>query len=185
MANISFGKNEEDGLQTFNQIFTDNNRDIDERLNDTYERGDNTNIQLDYTLPFNDDSKFEAGYRSSIRRNNEEQLSDRYIIETGQFMRDYDLTNQLDLEDIVHAVYSNYQNKITSTLGFQVGLRLEQAYLNTTYIALDPAIPEAERATSGKLDYLRLYPSFFLTQKLNNEQQLQLSYTRRVRRPRG
>lgn len=37
----------------------------------------------------------------------------------------------------------------------------------------------------GKVDYTRLYPSIFLTQKFKADQQLQLSYSRRVNRPRG
>src|SRR5690606_15396717 len=78
LVNVSYGKNKEDGLQSFNQIFVDESHIGDRRLNDTYENGDNTNIQLDYTLPFDKDRKFEAGYRTSIRKNKEEQLSDSY-----------------------------------------------------------------------------------------------------------
>src|SRR5690606_29741334 len=42
-----------------------------------------------------------------------------------------------------------------------------------------------ERVVTGNLDYFRIYPSAILTQQLKGEQQLQASYTRRVRRPRG
>lgn len=185
VGNVSFGKNNEEGIENFNQEFSNENQGVDKRLNDRSQDGENANIQLDYTLPFSEDSRFEAGYKSTIRNTNEQQLSDSFDPVKNIFVRDYDLTNAFKLEDVVHAFYSNYQNKITSSLGFQVGLRLEQAYLNTQYNSLDPDVAEKERLTDGKLDYLRLYPSMFLTQQLKNDQQVQVSYTRRVRRPRG
>jgi len=87
------------------------------------------------------------------------------------------------LKDQVYALYSNYQNQITEKFGFQLGLRAEQAYLKTRYSGL--ASSPDFNTYDGNLDYLRLYPSIFLTQKLSKQQQLQLSYTRRVNRPRG
>lgn len=185
IGNFSFGKSTEDGFQSFDQQFTNENQSLDRRLNDNNEDDKNINLQLDYTLPFGEDSRFESGYRTSIRNTIEMQLSDSFDPINNVFITDYDLSNGFKMDDIVHALYSNYQNKITSGLGFQVGLRLEQAYLNTEYKALDPLIPESERLTIGKLDYLRLYPSLFITQELGEDQQLQASYTRRVRRPRG
>ncbi|WP_449440001.1 outer membrane beta-barrel family protein [Pedobacter steynii] len=41
------------------------------------------------------------------------------------------------------------------------------------------------RIHPGKVAYTRLYPSVYLTQKFKGEQQVQLSYSRRVNRPRG
>jgi outer membrane receptor protein involved in Fe transport len=184
-GNFSFGKSKEDGFQSFNQQFTNENQSVDRRLNDNGEDDKNINIQLDYILPFGEDSRFEAGYRTGIRNSNEKQFSESFDPINNVFMPDYTLSNGFQMEDIVHAIYSNYQNKITSRLGFQLGLRLEQAYLNTEYISLDPSVAENDRFTKGKLDYLRLYPSLFITQELSEDQQLQASYTRRVRRPRG
>ena len=185
MANFSYGRSKEDGIQTFDQSFTDPNQLLDRQINDGLEDGKNTNIQIDYTLPFNESQRLEAGYRTSIRNDKEEEISDRFNPQTNTFERDYNLSNRFKMDDIVHSVYSNYQNKITESLGFQLGLRLEQAYLNTRYESFDPSIPLEERSEEGKLDYLRLYPSVFLTQQFKGEQQLQASYTRRVRRPRG
>ena len=185
VANFSFGKNEQEGFQEFDQEFSNQNQPIDRRLNDNKDDSKTINIQLDYTLPFGDDSRFESGYATKIRNTDETQFSESYDLANEKFIADYDLSNGFKMEDIVHALYSNYQNKIAPKLGFQFGLRLEQAYLNTEYISLDPSIPQSERFTKGKLDYLRLYPSAFLTQELSEDQQLQLSYTRRVRRPRG
>jgi outer membrane receptor protein involved in Fe transport len=184
-GNFSFGKNNQDGFHSFDQQFTNESQLIDRRLNDNGEDNKNINIQIDYILPFGEDSRFEAGYQTGIRNSNETQYSESLDPINNVFLPDYNLSNGFQMDDIVHSLYSNYQNKITPRLGFQLGLRLEQAYLNTEYTSLDPSVPESERFTKGKLDYLRLYPSLFVTQELGDDQQVQVSYTRRVRRPRG
>jgi len=57
-----------------------------------------------------------------------------------------------------------------------VGLRLEDSHIRTS---LTDSVTEQH-----KQDYLRLYPQRVLSQKLSQNQTLQLSYTRRVQRPR-
>jgi len=189
MANFSFGKSKEDEVQNLEQNFFNaagnnlNNR-LDLRNNDGNELSTNYNIQADYTLPFSKTQKIEAGYRTSIRMEDASQLSEIFDVSAGLYRVDYSQSNDFSLEDIVHALYGNYQNQIASTFGFQVGLRAEQAYLNTEYIGTDTS--SFEKITQpGNLKYFRVYPSIFLTQKLPGDDQLQLSYTRRVNRPRG
>ena len=183
--NAAYGRNKEDGVQTFDQTFSNTTTLADRRINNTYEIGDNTNIQLDYVLPFNEYSKLEAGYRTTLETDEESQLSTRFDPLTNNFAPDYNVSNKFDMQEDVHALYANYQNRITKSLGYQVGLRAEQAYMNTITTTFDPAIPEGERATPGRLAYFRVYPSIFLTQKFSEDQQLQLSYSRRVNRPNG
>lgn len=183
--NAAYGRSKEDGVQTFDQSFSNALTPADRRINDTYDIGDNTNIQLDYVLPFSAESKFEAGYRTSLETDEESQLSRRFDPATTTFLPDYNVSNNFDLREDVHAVYANYQNAMTKSLGYQVGVRAEQAYLNTTTTTFDPAVAENQRATPGRLAYFRVYPSVFLTQKFSDDQQLQLSYSRRVNRPNG
>lgn len=185
-ANVSYGRSKEDGIQTFTQTATDPSIVIDDnRINDTYEDGKNVNIQVDYVLPVSKEQKFETGYRTTLRYSDEQQLSDILSPSSGLYERDYNLTNDFNLDDIVHALYANYQNKLNDKLGYQVGLRAEQAYLNTEYLSYDPALSPEDRSTKGRLDYFRVYPSIYLTQEFSEGSSLQLSYTRRVNRPRG
>lgn len=188
VGNFSFGQQKEDENQDFIQNFFSPDgslRDtIDRRVNGNGEFTNSLNVQVDYTLPINQEQKLEAGYRSTIRKDEETQTSDVFNPAYDDFVRDYNLTNDFSLDDIVHAVYTSYQNQITKNLGFQAGLRAEQAYLNTTYTGVEAATLRPT-TVDGKLDYFRIYPSFFVTQKLKADQQLQLSYTRRVNRPRG
>ena len=140
----------------------------------------NYNIQLDYTLPLGETSRIEAGYRSQFRVSNSRTLADSLINNVYEFSRT--LSNDFNSDDYVHAIYVNYQNQIKN-FGYQMGLRGEDAALETEMGSYDAN--QKISYTPGKVAYTRLYPSIFLTQKLKNEQQLQLSYSRRVNRPRG
>jgi len=188
VANFSVGQSSEDQESIFNQNFFYPHREttdsIDRRVNLNTGTRTNYNIQADYTLPLTEKQKFEAGYRSTIGLRDEGQDSEKLNPVSGSLENDYQLTNDFSSEDIVHALYVNYQNQISEGFGFQAGLRAEQAYLNTEYTAIDASTLQPTGA-KGSLDYFRVYPSVFLTQKFKGENQLQLSYTRRVNRPRG
>ena len=186
LGNISFGDDREDGTNNFHQTYASNRKDL-LRENTTSERGRNWNVQLDYTLPFAEDHKFEAGYRTMVRTSNDHQYSELFDTLSNAFLPDYKVSNDFDMTSTVHALYANYQKKLTSKFGAQVGLRAEQAYLNSTYYSLDPSVPAEKRATDGNLDYFRIYPSVFLSYDVGQGQgdKVQLSYTRRVERPRG
>src|SRR5690606_39801648 len=97
---------------------------------------------------FGEDHKFEAGYRTIVRNSEDTQWSEVLDTLTNQFLPDYSVSNNFDLTNSVHALYANYQRKLTEKLGLQVGLRGEQTYLKSTYYNLDPAAPEDEEHTS-------------------------------------
>jgi outer membrane receptor protein involved in Fe transport len=182
-ANASFGRGNRDGNNTYFQSFS-NGIYPDRRINESEEQGRNINLQLDYVRPINDNSKFEAGYRSIIRLTDDHQFS-RLADSLDILQPDYNVSNDFEMQSQVHALYSNYQKKFDNGFGFQLGLRAEQAYLNTNYIGLDPTKPIGDQSAKGQLDYFRVYPSLFLTQQLGDLDQVQVSYTRRVNRPRG
>jgi outer membrane receptor protein involved in Fe transport len=140
------------------------------------------NIQTDYSLPLGAAGKIEAGYRSQIRLAENSTFSQDFNNISDDYDINFALTNDFNSKDQVHALYLNYQNQVKN-FGYQVGLRGEDATLDTRLGVYD----KSGRLTyvDGKIDYTRLYPSVFLTQKFKQEQQLQLSYTRRVNRPRG
>lgn len=183
-ANVTYGNDSEDGTNDYFQTY-DNGRDRDERKNITSEAGKNWNFQLDYVLPLGENHKLEAGYRTMLRNSDESQLSDT-LLPSGVFGRDYRVSNDFVMNSGVHALYVNYQRMLTERLGAQLGLRAEDAYLNTTLTDFTPGLSEEERVTKGPLDYFRVYPSLFLTYDVNDEgDKVQLNYSRRVQRPRG
>lgn len=184
-ANATYGNDKEDGTNNYHQQY-----DLEEipearRKNATFEKGQNWNFQLDYVLPIGDNHKFEAGYRTILRNSDERQDSEELIGE--EFLTDYDVTNHFDMRSGVHALYVNYQRMLTRKIGFQAGLRAEDAFLNTSIRSFDPElIASGKDLEYGRLDYFRFYPSLFLTYDVNSDgDKIQMSYSRRVQRPRG
>ena len=185
--NFGYSKGNDDNNQQFNtNIYNVNGEAVDLpigiNINDGIGDNKNYNIQTDYTLPVGKNGRFESGYRSQIRYSDNTTLAQILNTTTNEFNMDYLVSNDFNSKDQVHAIYANYQNQIKN-FGYQVGLRGEDATLNTNSGAYSAA--NGVTFTPGKVAYTRLYPSVFLTQKLKNEQQVQLSYSRRVNRPRG
>ncbi|WP_333627655.1 TonB-dependent receptor domain-containing protein [Sphingobacterium siyangense] len=181
-GNASYGRDKEDGTNDFSQNYTDG-RMSTSRKNVTSEDGKNINLQLDYVLPFSEVSKFEAGYRSQIRKSFDTQFS-RSLDSLGNYVPDYRISNDFDFTSTVHAIYANYQNKLTDKVGYQIGLRGEQFELKSTYFSKDPAAVETE--SNAKQKFFRLYPTLFLTYDVGeNGDKVQFSYSRRVQRARG
>ena len=185
--NASFSEGDNDNLQIYNtDIYNLNGTAVDQLpeiiRNDGSGINRNYNIQADYTLPVGKSGKLEAGYRSQVRIAENNTFSDQLNNITGNYDVNLSLTNDFNSKDQVHALYANYQNQVKN-FGYQLGLRAEDATLDTR---LGMYGTNGQISTiPGKVAYTRLYPSIFLTQKFKSEQQLQLSYSRRVNRPRG
>jgi outer membrane receptor protein involved in Fe transport len=142
--------------------------------NTTIGRQHNLNVQADYTLPFTN-GKLEAGFRSTINNSNNNYISDTLNSVNGNYDFNPFLSNDFIYKENINAVYTNYQRDFGKKFSVQAGLRLEDAHINTQLT--DSVI------TKYKQDYFRVYPSVFLTDKLSENQTLQLSYSRRVTRP--
>jgi outer membrane receptor protein involved in Fe transport len=185
--NFSFSEGNNDNYQTYNtDVYNINGQPVSSfpsiQRNDGSGFNRNYNIQTDYTLPVGKLGKIEAGYRSQIRFSENSTYADQMDNLTGDYFVNLALTNEFNNKDQVHALYFNFQNQVKN-FGYQIGLRAEDAALDTrlgTYDVLGNL-----SYTPGKVAYKRLYPSVFLTQKFKGEQQVQLSYSRRVNRPRG
>ena len=77
------------------------------------------------------------------------------------------------LEDI-YAAYAIYANKY-GNLGYQAGLRTEYSEISTELTLTNEINPR---------DYLNFFPSAHLSLDISDKDQLQLSYSRRISRPR-
>lgn len=136
--------------------------------------GSNENlvIQTDFVNPLTDNSKFEAGLRAQIRSN--KSNSAFYEDKNGNIV--LQPASQVDYEatDNVFAAYATYSSQIKN-FGYQLGLRAESSSYNGTLMR-----------TGEDFDIefpISLFPSVFLTQKIDDSQGLQLNYSRRINRP--
>lgn len=153
---------------------------IQQNINDGNNR--NLNFQADYTLPIGKAGKIEAGARNQVRKSESATMAFLFNPVSQAMDPNLNLTNDFNSTDRVSAAYINYQNQINS-FGYQIGLRGEDASLDTK-LGTYPSVGVVN-FIPGKIAYTRLYPSVYLTQKFSGENQVQLSYSRRVNRPRG
>ena len=131
-------------------------------------------FQFDYSHPITKDHKWETGLRSSFRdiTNNflvENKIADEWFPITG-------LNNDFLYNEDIYASYFIYGNTINK-FGFQAGLRAEYADIVTELSSI-------EQNEDNNRDYLDLFPSAHLNYKLTEKQSFQVSYSRRIQRPR-
>ncbi|WP_425504288.1 TonB-dependent receptor domain-containing protein [Rhabdobacter roseus] len=139
-------------------------------LNDETER--QLLFQLDYIQPFGKEGKFEAGLRSSFRN----MVNDFTVVEqteAGGWRPLPGLTNYFIYNENIHALYGIVGNK-TGKISYQLGLRTELTDVTTTLRQTNEVNPR---------NYVNLFPSAHITYDLPQQNAMQLSYSRRVRRP--
>ncbi|MBA2746709.1 MAG: TonB-dependent receptor, partial [Flavisolibacter sp.] len=137
--------------------------------------GENNNlvIQSDYSKPLGEKSKIELGARVQIR--DLTNLTNYFVVgNNGNKFPIQDQTIDFSSTDKVYAAYTNFSNKIKN-FGYQLGLRVEssdyEGKLNNKNQSFNIEFP------------VSLFPSLFLSQKLNDFNDLQLNYSRRINRP--
>lgn len=157
-----------------------NNTDLLDKTSNYFEETTNNNYlilnNLDYKLPFAEDSYIEAGleYReeNTVNSNISDQEtinSNSDIVSTGK--------SEFDYNRKLYSAYLNYKQQFDG-LGIQAGLRAESFNVDAVF-----STEVDNQQTFVKQSKFSLYPSFFATYNLNNENQLQFSYSRRVDRP--
>jgi outer membrane receptor protein involved in Fe transport len=137
--------------------------------------GANQNLvfQTDYTNPLGAKSKLEMGARMSIRK--VDNRNNFFIINPdGSSTYVPDLSVNYNSTDKVYAAYTTYSNQVKN-FGYQLGLRVE----SSNYIG---HLPDKGQDFDVKFP-VSLFPSIFLNQKLKNDQELQLNYSRKINRP--
>ena len=131
-----------------------------------------TLAQIDYKHPIGKDTKIEIGGQTSIRTiKNDFEVSEK---EGEQYIEIADRTNDFEYNEDVHAAYLIYGSKVNKW-SYQVGLRSEYSIVKTELLQTNEV---------NDRDYFGLFPSAFLNYDLPAGQSLQVSYSRRIQRPR-
>lgn len=137
--------------------------------------GSNRNIviQTDYIKPINEKSKFETGLRAQLRK--VDNINRFYIVGSGGALTYVpDQSVNYNSTDNIYAAYATYSNQVKS-FGYQLGLRVESSDYQGN-------LPEKNQTFDIQFP-VSLFPSIFLSQKLKNDQDLQLNYSRKINRP--
>ena len=175
-----------DGMNIFRQstVYTDPSQ-IANPLYQTQENDikDKTwEVQADYTNKISDMARIEAGYKGTFQRN--ASPVDTYTGTTAEHIRqDESLYNRFLYNRDVHALYMTYGGK-WDKLSYQAGLRGEYWRVDTRSLDFDQEFNGKASETFEK-DYFKLFPSAFISYALPKNNELQVNYTRRLRRPWG
>ena len=134
---------------------------------------ENLIIQTDYANPINENTKFEVGARAAMRKTNSSNFYYYDSTNRGSF---YPTTSTVyNSLDNVYAAYATYSSQIKKW-GYQLGLRAE----SSSYRGELPGATTKVFTTNFPIS---LFPSVFLTDKISENDQLQLNYNRRINRP--
>ncbi len=150
----------------------------DPLIADLVQKSDNTEdeqnwlFQTDYIHPFSKDSKIETGLKATFRAiENDFTVQQRF---DNQFEILPEFDDQLLYNENIYAAYIMASNK-TGKFSYQGGLRAEYSDIRTELI---------ESGESNPRQYLNLFPSIHLAYEFANQNTFQVSYSRRISRPR-
>lgn len=143
------------------------------------ENSNQLTAQIDYANPISENSKIEMGLRTF--RNYSRSKYDAFSLTNG-VPEKLSLSNNYEYTELVHAAYVTYSNKI-ETFGYQLGLRTEVSEFDG--LMIDSAFKFGyQYPRNFKNIWNAIFPSIFLSKELSENDQLQVNYSRRIRRPR-
>ncbi len=131
--------------------------------------------QTDLVYPLAEKIKLEAGLKTILRSNSNENNNSIYSEPQNEWQPFTQVSDRYAFQDNVYAAYiqSGYSGE---GWGVQAGLRAESSFYTGTLTEID---------SSFEINYpISLFPSLFLTKDVGKGgDQLQFSYTRRINRP--
>lgn len=169
-ANFNYSKNDNNGDFT-TQYFNSDGSPKTSSIAEGSSGGGVTKfftVQSDFVNPITDKMKMEMGVRAAFR--DFSSFNSNFVKGFPQFTLD----NNYQFNDAVYAGYVTFSQQLKK-LSYQLGLRVESSNYDGDLI------------TTGQkfsTDYpLSLFPSAFLSYKLNDKQDMQLNYSRKINRP--
>lgn len=172
-AQFSFNRSHEPSI--FSQLFWDTLfHPLDTLLQENTQNIQNQVFvfQTDYVRPINK-MKLEAGLKTTLRKVDGELLAKIYDDASAEMINDARYSNHGYLQEQIYAGYAQLSGK-NEHWGFLAGVRTEYTYLNVVQLTLN---------RQDKNPYFSWFPSLHISKYLPNQQELRLSYSKRINRP--
>jgi iron complex outermembrane recepter protein len=168
----------QDRIEYFDQQYFDSQLQLVPGLQQfqTYERPRSRRFiqaSLDFILPVQENFNIEAGLSSSLRFFDLEQIFMEFDFAADDFIMDDLITNVFEYNRDIHSAYLILQNQF-GDFSMQSGLRAEYTATSSYQPLQDSTIVN---------NHFDLFPSVFLNYQLSPNQDVQLNYSRRIRRP--
>lgn len=145
-----------------------------------------TAVKLDYENTINEHWQVQAGYNADLHREKTPQqlFADNTSYNGTQASEDEKFFNRFTYDYDVHALYATTTMKY-GKWGAMVGLRGE--YWTTSTLSKDYEQEHGAKPVGqpDKRRFFQLFPSVFLSYQITPNDQLQINYSRRLRRPWG
>ncbi|MCX2573848.1 TonB-dependent receptor domain-containing protein [Pedobacter sandarakinus] len=139
--------------------------------NNTPSKIDIKAFKVDYNVALSKSVKLEAGLKSSwVKTDNNLQAEE---LVNNSWQNDVRRSNQFVYDENVNAAYTNVNKQFKNT-SLQLGLRVEQTNSKGNLITNNTVV---ERS------YWNFFPTLFVQQNLNKNNQIGISYSRRIDRP--
>jgi outer membrane receptor protein involved in Fe transport len=132
-------------------------------------------IQADYVLPIGSNGRFEAGYKGEFIDNLTDFAVEDFDEDTNTWVNNPIISNLFQYKEKVHALYTQYGNKINK-FSYFFGLRWEDSNIDVNQLSTNDL-------TNKK--YNNFFPSAVFSYEIDEKTNTSLSYSRRIRRPRG
>lgn len=144
------------------------------QMTNTIERNRNATAQVDFVTPVGNGGRIETGYKFSYR-----EVGQDYSLFDGQNSASatevLNQRNDFTYYEFLNAAYFIYSNTFWKKLSVQAGLRGEIANTISDLRSAD---------TAYHFNYYSLFPTLHIKYDITPNHTLQLSYSRRVSRPR-
>jgi outer membrane receptor protein involved in Fe transport len=131
-------------------------------------------FQADYIHPISEQKKIETGLKSILREFDNDFIFERFQGSEQDFVTDPNVSNRFIYKDQVYAGYFIYAAS-SDKIDYSFGLRGEYTNLNTELINTNEI---------NRQNYLNLFPSAQVLYKMDEENSLKFTYSRRIDRPR-
>jgi len=129
-------------------------------------------VKVDYTKPLTKSLKLETGAKySDVKTDN--TLNAQIADSTGTYVNDALQTNRFIYDEKISAAYVNFTQTYKNT-SVELGLRAEYTSSMGDLVTQDSV---------AKRNYLNLFPSLFVHHTINDKNELNFSYSRRIDRP--
>lgn len=160
---LQYGESDETELSpiTTNGVLTEDNSQITKSTDKL--------LQIDYVLPLGEKSQFEVGHKTTLQ-----DLSSDFKVNILDPTNTFDPSNAINFKQNIYAFYTQFGSKINK-FSYLLGLRTE-----ITDIDLDVL---TTNQTSDK-NFTEWFPTVNLGYELNDNDNITLGYSRRLRRPR-
>ncbi len=140
---------------------------------------DQLTFQLDFVNPVGEDKRIETGFRSYI--NKYSSLYEAFAIDNGQDIK-LPLSNNYEYTEKINALYFSYAEK-KNKIAYKAGIRVEYSKFDGELIDSSFKFGYEYPAALKNL-WDAFFPSFSFSKDISDDDQFQLNYTRRIRRPR-